>query len=202
MPPSCSWSTTVRRRSSTRVAAEQAYATIQWITTKGTEVGLDVSRLAVADDSVGGNMAAAVTLMAKQRGDETSVHQSSYYPVTDAAQDTEATGNSRTASLTAKAMDWFWDCYTTDPAKRAEITASPLRARLEDLQGLPSALVIVDDSDVLRDEGEAYARKLTQADVPSTCVRINGTLDDFKMFNPLRARRPQPPRRSRPSSTP
>ncbi|MEU6321662.1 alpha/beta hydrolase [Streptomyces sp. NPDC047009] len=170
------------------VAIEQGYATARWITTNGAEEGLDTSRLAVAGDSVGGNMAAALTLMAKRRGDVTFVHQSLYYPVTDAAQDT---GSYREFAdgpfLTAKAMAWFWDCYTTDPAQRAEITASPLRASLEELQGLPPALVVVDGYDVLRDEGEAYARKLTQAGVPTTSIRINGTLHDFMMLNPLRS---------------
>lgn len=169
------------------VAIEQAYATAHWITAKGAEEGLDAARLAVAGDSVGGNMTAALTLMAKQRGDVTFVHQSLYYPVTDAAQDTESYREFADGPyLTAKAMAWFWDCYTTDPAQRAEITASPLRASLQELQGLPPALVIVDDSDVLRDEGEAYARRLTQADVPTTSIRINGTLHDFMMLNPLR----------------
>ncbi|WP_055616365.1 alpha/beta hydrolase [Streptomyces phaeochromogenes] len=172
------------------VAVEQAYATARWITDKGAEEGLDASRLAVAGDSVGGNMTAALTLLAKQRGDVTFVHQSLYYPVTDAAQDT---GSYREFAdgpyLTAKAMAWFWDCYTTDPAQRAEITASPLRASLEELRGLPPALVMVDDNDVLRDEGEAYARKLTQAGVPTTSIRINGTLHDFMMLNPLRPTR-------------
>jgi acetyl esterase/lipase len=169
------------------VAIEQAYATARWITAKGAEEGLDASRLAVAGDSVGGNMTAALTLMAKQRGDVTFVHQSLYYPVTDAAQDTDSYREFADGPyLTAKAMAWFWDCYTTDPAQRAEITASPLRASLEELQELPPALVIVDDSDVLRDEGEAYARKLTQAGVPTTSIRINGTLHDFMMLNPLR----------------
>jgi acetyl esterase len=83
-------------------------------------------------------------------------------------------------------MTWFWDAYTTDPAQRAEITASPLRASLEDLVGLPPAFVIVDENDVLRDEGEAYARKLTVAGVPTTSVRYNGTLHDFMMLNPVR----------------
>jgi acetyl esterase/lipase len=169
------------------VAIEQAYATAHWITAKGAEEGLDAARLAVAGDSVGGNMTAALTLMAKQRGDVTFVHQSLYYPVTDAAQDTESYREFADGPyLTAKAMAWFWDCYTTDPAQRAEITASLLRASLQELQGLPPALVIVDDSDVLRDEGEAYARRLTQADVPTTSIRINGTLHDFMMLNPLR----------------
>ncbi|MFH9967123.1 alpha/beta hydrolase [Streptomyces mirabilis] len=169
------------------VAIEQAYATAHWITAKGAEEGLDAARLAVAGDSVGGNMTAALTLMAKQRGDVTFVHQSLYYPVTDAAQDTESYREFADGPyLTAKSMAWFWDCYTTDPTQRAEITASPFRASLQELQGLPPALVIVDDSDVLRDEGEAYARRLTQADVPTTSIRINGTLHDFMMLNPLR----------------
>ncbi|MER7661047.1 MULTISPECIES: alpha/beta hydrolase [unclassified Streptomyces] len=169
------------------VAIEQAYATARWITARGAEVGLDPSRLAVAGDSVGGNMAAALTHMAKQRGDVTFVHQSLYYPVTDAAQDTASYREFADGPfLTAKAMAWFWDCYTTDPAQRAEITASPLRASLEDMQGLPPALVVVDENDVLRDEGEAYARKLTEAGVPTTSIRINGTLHDFMMLNPLR----------------
>lgn len=170
------------------VAIEQAYATAQWITAKGAGEGLDASRLAVAGDSVGGNMTAALTLMAKQRGDVTFVHQSLYYPVTDAAQDTDSYREFADGPfLTAKGMAWFWDCYTTDPAQRAEVTASPLRASLEQLEGLPPALVIVDENDVLRDEGEAYARKLTQAGVLTTSIRCNGILHDFMMLNPLRS---------------
>jgi acetyl esterase/lipase len=170
------------------VAIEQAYATAQWITAKGAEEGLDAARLAVAGDSVGGNMTAALAIMAKRRGDVTFVHQSLYYPVTDAAQDTESYREFADGPfLTAKGMAWFWDCYTTDPAQRAEITASPLRAGLSELEGLPPALVIVDENDVLRDEGEAYARKLTQAGVPTTSIRVNGILHDFMMLNPLRS---------------
>ncbi|MBO2448636.1 alpha/beta hydrolase [Actinomadura barringtoniae] len=168
------------------VAIEQAYAAAQWITRHGADEGLDASRLAVAGDSVGGNMTAALTILAKRRGDVIFVHQSLYYPVTDAAQDT---GSYREFAdgpyLTAKAMAWFWDAYTTDPAERAEITASPLRATLDDLAGLPPALVLVDENDVLRDEGEAYARRLTEAGVPTTSVRYNGTLHDFMMLNPV-----------------
>ncbi|MFJ6630389.1 alpha/beta hydrolase [Streptomyces sp. NPDC091376] len=170
------------------VAIEQAYATARWITAKGAGEGLDASRLAVAGDSVGGNMTAALTHMAKQRGDVTFVHQSLYYPVTDAAQDTDSYREFADGPfLTAKGMAWFWDCYTTDPAQRAEVTASPLRARLDELEGLPPALVIVDENDVLRDEGEAYARKLTQAGVPTASIRCNGILHDFMMLNPLRS---------------
>ncbi|WP_433142665.1 alpha/beta hydrolase [Actinomadura nitritigenes] len=169
------------------VAIEQAYATAQWITRHGADQDLDPSRLAVAGDSVGGNMAAALAIMAKRRGDVTFVHQSLYYPVTDAAQDTASYREfANGPHLTAKAMAWFWDAYTTDPAERAEITASPLRATLDDLAGLPPALVIVDENDVLRDEGEAYARRLTEAGVPTTSIRYNGAIHDFMMLNPVR----------------
>jgi acetyl esterase/lipase len=172
------------------VAVEQGYAAARWITEQGRSVGLDASRLAVVGDSVGGNMAAALTIMAKERRDVTFVHQSLYYPVTDGAQDTASYREYADGPyLTAKAMAWFWDAYTADPAQRAEITVSPLRARLDELAGLPPAFVVVDENDVLRDEGEAYARHLTQAGVPTTSVRYNGTLHDFMMLNPVRASR-------------
>ncbi|MEU5995192.1 alpha/beta hydrolase [Spirillospora sp. NPDC047418] len=166
------------------VAIEQAYATARWITEHGADEGLDASRMAVAGDSVGGNMTAALAIMAKRRGDVRFVHQSMYYPVTDAGQDT---GSYREFAdgpyLTAKAMAWFWDAYTMDPVQRTEITASPLRATLDDLRGLPPAFLIVDENDVLRDEGEAYARRLTEAGVPTTSVRYNAILHDFMMLN-------------------
>ncbi|CAN3131627.1 alpha/beta hydrolase [Mycobacterium sp. smrl_JER01] len=169
------------------VAIEQAYAAAQWITRHGESEGLDASRLAVAGDSVGGDMAAAVAILAKQRGDVSFVHQSMYYPVTDAAQNTDSYREFADGPfLTAKAMAWFWDCYLPEVALRAEITASPLRATVEQLSGLPPALVIVDENDVLRDEGEAYARKLTAAGVRTTSVRFNGIIHDFMMLNPVR----------------
>ncbi len=170
------------------VAIEQAYAVAEWITASGAEHGLDASRLAVAGDSVGGNMTAAVTLMAKQRGTVRFVHQSMYYPVTDAAQDTASYREYAEGwYLAAAGMAWFWDAYLPDAEKRSEITASPLRASLEQLAGLPPAFLIVDENDVLRDEGEAYARKLTEAGVRTVSVRYNGTVHDFMMLNPLRA---------------
>ncbi|MFG1958360.1 alpha/beta hydrolase [Nonomuraea sp. NPDC049028] len=169
------------------VAIEQAYATARWITRDGAAEGLDAARLAVAGDSVGGNMTAALAILAKQRGDVRFVHQSLYYPVTDAAQDTDSYREFANGPfLTAKAMAWFWDAYLPDHDRRAEITASPLRATLEELTGLPEAFVIVDENDVLRDEGEAYARKLTAAGVRTTSLRYNGILHDFMMLNPLR----------------
>ena len=169
------------------VAIEQAYATARWIVRDGAAEGLDASRLAVAGDSVGGNMTAALTILAKQRGDVTFVHQSLYYPVTDAAQDTASYREFADGPfLTAKGMAWFWDAYLPEYDKRSEITASPLRATLDDLAGLPEAFVIVDENDVLRDEGEAYARRLTAAGVRTTSVRFNGIIHDFMMLNPLR----------------
>ena len=169
------------------VAIEQAYATARWIRRDGAAEGLDGGRLAVAGDSVGGNMAAVLAILAKERGDVSFVHQSLYYPVTDAAQDTSSyTAFADGPFLTAKAMAWFWDCYLPDRDRRAEVTASPLRATPEQLAGLPPAFVLVDENDVLRDEGEAYARRLTAAGVATTSVRYNGILHDFMMLNPVR----------------
>ncbi|MBO0811073.1 MAG: alpha/beta hydrolase fold domain-containing protein [Microlunatus sp.] len=170
------------------VAIEQAYATTQWIVAHGAEQGLDATRIAVAGDSVGGNMAAAVAIMAKQRGDVTFCNQSLYYPVTDAGQDTASYREfAEGPFLLAKSMAWFWDAYLPDLDKRTDITASPLRADTADLAGLPDAFVIVDENDVLRDEGEAYARKLIEAGVRTTAVRYNATIHDFMMLNPLRS---------------
>ncbi|WP_035867583.1 alpha/beta hydrolase [Kitasatospora cheerisanensis] len=169
------------------VAVEQNYAVARWVVTEGRTKGLDAARLAVAGDSVGGNMAAALTLMAKARGDVALVQQVLFYPVTDAAFDTDSYREFATGYfLRRDAMQWFWDQYTTDPAQRAEITASPLRATVEQLTGLPPALVVTGEADVLRDEGEAYAVKLRRAGVPVTAVRFLGTIHDFVMLNALR----------------
>jgi acetyl esterase len=167
-------------------AIEQGYATAQWITRNGASKGLDGSRMAVAGESVGGNMAAALALMAKERGDVTFVQQSMYYPVTDAAMNTASYDQFATGYyLSRKEMEWFWDAYTTDPAQRAEITASPNQASVEQLTGLPPTFLCVDEADVLRDEGEAYAAKLRSAGVPVTTVRYDGTIHDFMLLNAL-----------------
>lgn len=167
-------------------AIEQGYATAQWITRNGDSKGLNPDRMAVAGESVGGNMAAALALMAKERGDVTFVQQSMYYPVTDAAMDTESYDEFATGYyLSRKEMEWFWDAYTTSDTQRAEITASPNRASIEQLTGLPPAYLCVDEADVLRDEGEAYAAKLRTADVPVTTVRYDGTIHDFMLLNAL-----------------
>jgi len=168
------------------VAIEQGYATAQWITREGSSKGLDTSRIAVAGESVGGNMTAALTLMAKERGDVKFVHAGIYYPVTDAAIDTASYEEFATGYyLARKEMEWFWDAYTTDPAQRSEITASPNQATLEQLRGLPPTFLCVDEADVLRDEGESYAAKLRAAGVPVTTVRYDGTIHDFMLLNAL-----------------
>ncbi|MFE3328083.1 alpha/beta hydrolase [Streptomyces sp. NPDC059176] len=169
------------------VAIEQNYAVARWIGTEGGGTGLDAARLAVAGDSVGGNMAAALTLMAKERGDVPLVAQVLFYPVTDAAFDTGSYHQFASGYyLRRDGMQWFWDQYTTDEVQRAETTASPLRATTAQLTGLPPALVITAEADVLRDEGEAYADKLRAAGVPVTAVRYQGVIHDFVMLNALR----------------
>ncbi|TFD54712.1 alpha/beta hydrolase [Cryobacterium frigoriphilum] len=168
------------------IALEQCYAVAQWIMRDGADQNLDGSRLAVAGDSVGGNLAIALTLLAKERGDVHFVQQVEFYPVTNAKFDTESYKLfAKGYFLSLAAMKWFWDQYTTNEKDRAQITASPLRATTEQLRGLPPALIITSEADVLRDEGEAFAAKLRTAGVAVTAVRYTGILHDFVMLNQL-----------------
>lgn len=168
------------------VAIEEAHAAATWVSGHGSEIGVDATRMAIAGDSVGGNMTAAVTLLAKQRGGPTFRLQALFYPVTNAAFDTASYAEFADGPwLTRKAMQWFWDAYAPDDAQRAEPTASPLRASLDQLAGLPPALLITDEADVLRDEGEAYGRKLRQAGVDVNALRVEGVFHDFMMLNAL-----------------
>jgi acetyl esterase len=170
------------------VQIEQCYATAQWIKEQGAAGGFDTGRIAVAGDSAGGNMATVLALMAKQRGDVHFVHQSLYYPMTDAlAEETESMRTYRDGPYgSAAGSAWFWSSYLADGASRSDLFVSPLQATLDDLEGLPPSLVIVDENDVLRDQGEAYADKLREAGVPTTSVRFNGTIHDFMRLNALR----------------
>ncbi|MFD8689567.1 alpha/beta hydrolase [Streptomyces sp. NPDC059651] len=169
------------------VAIEQNWSVARWIVTDGARHGLDRERIAVAGDSVGGNMSAALTLMAKERGGLTLRQQVLFYPVTDASFDTASYEQfAEGYFLRRDGMRWFWDQYTTEESDRARVTASPLRATTEQLTGLPPALVITAEADVLRDEGEAYAAKLRGAGVPVTAVRYQGVIHDFVMLNALR----------------
>jgi acetyl esterase/lipase len=168
-------------------ALEESWTVARWVVEHGASKRLDASRVAVAGDSVGANMSAALTLLAKRRGGLDLAAQVLFYPVTDAAFDTGSYHEfAEGYFLRRDAMQWFWDQYTTDENQRAEITASPLRATTEQLSGLPPALVITAEADVLRDEGEAYANKLRQAGVPVVATRYQGIIHDFVMLNALR----------------
>ncbi len=167
-------------------AIEESYSVVKWVAEHGLEHGLDAERLAVAGDSVGGNMTAAVTLLSRERGGPDIRLQLLFYPVTDAAFDTASYHQfAEGYHLRRDGMMWFWDQYTSNPGERNQITASPLRASTEQLKGLPPALVITAEADVLRDEGEAYANKLREAGVRVTAVRFQGTIHDFVMLNAL-----------------
>jgi len=168
------------------VAINQAYGATRWVASHGKEIHVDGSRLAVAGNSVGGNMAAVVSLMAKDKGGPKLRAQVLMWPVTDAGFDTASYHQFANGYfLTRNMMKWFWDNYTTDAAARKEIYASPLQAPIEQLKGLPPTMVQVAEFDVLRDEGEAYARKLSEAGVEVTPLRVNGVVHDYGLLNPL-----------------
>ncbi len=173
------------------VPGEEGYAALRYVAEHAGDFNIDPERIAIAGDSVGGALAAAVTLMAKQRGGPTLVQQVLFYPVADANFETGSYNQFAEGPwLTKKAMQWFWDQYLPDHAKRAEPAAAPLKATLEQLKGLPPALVITDENDVLRDEGEAYAAKLAAAGVPVVQVRYLGAIHDFVMLNGIAETQP------------
>jgi acetyl esterase len=167
-------------------AVNQAYAATNWVAKHGSEIKIDGKRLAVAGNSVGGNMAAVVALKSKAAGTPQLKFQLLLWPVTDANFENASYQQFEQGYfLTRPMMRWFWDNYTTDPVQRNEIYASPLRASLDQLKGLPPALVQTAEFDVLRDEGEAYARKLDKAGVSVVSVRYNGMIHDFGLLNTL-----------------
>jgi acetyl esterase len=168
------------------VAIEQAYAATKYVSEHADEFGIDSTRLAIAGDSAGGNMTTVVALLAKQRSGPRIDGQLLFYPVTDADFDTPSYKQFAGGPwLTRPAMQWFWDQYLPDHSKRKEPNASPLLASLNQLAGLPRALVITAESDVLRDEGEAYGRKLMAAGVDTIVTRYNGAIHDFVMLNAI-----------------
>ena len=168
------------------VAIEEAYAATKYIAENGNKHNLDPSRLVAAGDSVGGNMATVVAMLAKDRGGPDIIFQLLFYPVTDANFDTASYQEFATDHwLSIDAMKWYWDNYLPDKEKRKEPTASPLQASLNQLKDLPPAMVINGEFDILRDEGQAYAHKLIEAGVRVTAVRYLGTIHDFVMLNPI-----------------
>jgi acetyl esterase len=168
------------------VAVEQAYAATQYVVNNAAGLNLDGTRLAVVGDGSGGNIAAAVSIMSKQRRGPKIALQVLFYPPTTA--NFEA-GSCRDGCkgpwLTQQDVEWFWDTYLPDRGDRADVIATPLSATIDQLRGLPEALLITAELDVLRDEGESYARKLQEAYVRTTCTRYIGTIHDFVMLNAL-----------------
>lgn len=167
-------------------AVNEIYAVTEWVSKNGNEIGVDGKKLAVVGNSVGGNMSTVIALMAKDKKVPEIKLQVLLWPVTDADFDTESYNSFANGRfLTKNMMKWFWDNYLPDTAKRKEIYAAPLQASLEELKGLPPTLVQTAENDVLRDEGEAYARKLDRAGVPVTLTRYAGVIHDFGLLNPL-----------------
>lgn len=167
-------------------AINEIYAATEWVSKNGKEIGVDGKNLGVVGNSVGGNMAAVTALMAKDKNGPKIKVQVLLWPVTDSNFDTESYqlfANGR--FLSKNMMKWFWDSYLPDNTERNNIYASPLRAPLEQLKGLPVTLVQTAENDVLRDEGEAYARKLDQAGVPVTLTRYGGLIHDYGLLNPI-----------------
>jgi acetyl esterase len=169
------------------VQINEAYESAVWVAEHGEDIGLDSSRLAVSGNSVGGNMAAAVTLMVHDKGGANVVFQQLMWPALDTNLDTgsyRAFGEGR--FLPRAFMEYGWDHYAPDAETRKHRYAAPLQATIEQLRGLPPTLIQTAENDVLRDEGEAYARRLDEAGVDVTCVRYNGAIHDFALLNALR----------------
>ena len=167
-------------------AIEQAYAATKWVYGNGGSIGVDASRLAVAGNSVGGNMATVVALMAKDRKGPDLAFQLLLWPVTDGEMDRPSYKKyAEGRFLTSAAMQWMWDLYLPDPKERKQKYASPIHASLEELGGLPPALVQIAENDILSDEGVAYGRKLDQAGVATTLTEYKGLIHDFGLLNPL-----------------
>lgn len=168
------------------VPLEQIYAVFNHIMENTDLYQLDASRIALAGDSVGGGMAAVMAMLIKERHGANVAFQMLLYPVTDADMGSDSYKDfSDGPWLTRDSMKWFWNQYAPDEDKRKDVTASPLKADVTRLKDLPPTLVVTDENDVLRDEGEAYARKLMEAGVPTTCVRYLGTCHDFLMLDAL-----------------
>lgn len=168
------------------VIHEEGYAVAQWLMQHGKEHNLDTSRMAIAGDSVGGQLATAIVMMAQERGGPQFIFQLLFYPVTNASFDTVSYEQFTTGYfLERDGMKWFWDNYVPDVSIRKNPLISPLQAPLDRLKKMPPTLIIVGENDVLRDEVEAYAHKLMQAGVPVAACRYLGMMHDFVMLNAI-----------------
>jgi acetyl esterase len=168
------------------VAIEQAYAVTGHVFAHAATLGIDPTRLAVAGDDAGATIAAAVTLMARDRQGPKIDLQILFCPIMGADFETRSYKTfAKGPWLTRAAMEWYWNAYLPDVARRTELTAAPVLATIEQLRNLPDALIIVAENDPLRDEGECYARNLSDAGVRVKSVRYNGTVHDFVFLNAL-----------------
>lgn len=166
---------------------DEIYAALEYIYEHAKTFNIDPYKISLAGDSAGGNMAAATCIRAKKQNGPKIAFQLLLYPVTDASMKTESYKLFKNGPwLTKKAMEWFWDAYLSDKKERENnIYVSLNNADISDLENLPPALIITAENDVLRDEGEEYARKLDEAGVDVISVRINNTHHDFMMLNAL-----------------
>lgn len=164
----------------------EIYAATKWVAEQGAQIDVDGKNLAVIGNSVGGNMSTVTAIKAKENNGPMIKLQILMWPIVDADFETDSYKQfGKDRFLTTSTMKWMYDMYIKDPIKRKEIYASPLQASVEQLRGLPPALIQVAGNDVLRDEGEAYGRKLDEAGVPVSVVRYNGTIHDFGLLNGL-----------------
>jgi acetyl esterase len=165
------------------VALEECYAATKWIAEHGAELNLNGTKIAVAGDSAGGNLATAVCLLASKRGRPAIAAQVLIYPVT--GHDFNSSSFEEFATgylLTRETSQWFWKQYAPD---ESQATACPILATEAELKKMPAALIITGECDILRDEGEAYARKLTASGVSVTCTRYLGAIHGFMGINAL-----------------
>lgn len=167
-------------------AINEIYAATRWVAENGAEIGVDGKNLAIAGNSVGGNMSTVTCLLAKERGGPEIKFQLLMWPIVDSDFDTKSYRKFGTQRfLTKSLMSWMYDLYIPDPEKRKDIHASPNQATVAQLKGLPPALIQVAENDILRDEGEAYGRKLAEAGVTVTTIRYIGVIHDWGMLNGL-----------------
>lgn len=165
---------------------DECYAALKWVSAHAGEFGADGTRIAIAGNSVGGNMTAALTLMAKDKNGPKVAYQVLFIPATDASVDTDSYHEFGTGRFLARSfMKYGWDLYAPDEKTRNSPYVSPLRSSQDELTGLPPALVITAENDPLRDEGEAYARKLMDAGVPVIATRYDGMIHDFVLLNAI-----------------
>ncbi len=169
------------------IALNQIYSALEHFSNNGHKYNINSECIAIMGDSAGGNMTAATAIRTKIENGPQLALQILIYPVTDAEMKTESYKEFKDGPwLSKKAMEYFWDCYLPDKEKRNGIYISPLKADVEYLKGTAPALVITAENDVLRDEGEAYARKLIEAGVDTACIRVNNTFHDFLLLNGVR----------------